>query len=211
MAADVNKNSSVINHLRAWPRGLGSSVSRCTWNWQANSLACKSSKTSDVSQFLNSIPKTKHPKAPCGIKLLRPGLGWPWAVVGWQPTFSHFLGKVSKCQEQGASGFCHNVCTHDHVICRWELGHATDHHQACECHGHMRVASFSWRLTHCAGLVLICQLLRLPSSIDVILHLGQSLQKLAGSQGRQSTASGLLEEWRTFRLIHDLLKWSSQH
>lgn len=53
----------------------------------------------------------------------------------------------------------------------------------------------SWRLTNCTGLVLICQLLGLPCGIDVILHLGQSLQKLAGSQGRQSAAPGLLEGW----------------
>lgn len=46
------------------------------------------------------------------------------------------------------------------------------------------------------GLVLIRQLLRLPSSIDVILHLGQCLQKLAGSQGCQGTALGLFKGWR---------------
>lgn len=48
-------------------------------------------------------------------------------------------------------------------------------------------------LTHCAGLVLIGQLLGLASSIDVILHLGQSLQELAGSQGGQRAAPGLWE------------------
>ena len=53
--------------------------------------------------------------------------------------------------------------------------------------------SHSGRLTHCSGLVLVCQLLRLPCSVDVILHLSQSLQKFAGSQGSQCTAPGLSE------------------
>lgn len=51
----------------------------------------------------------------------------------------------------------------------------------------------SRRLTNRTGLVLIGQLLGLPCRIDVILHLGQSLQKLAGSQGCQSAAPGLSE------------------
>lgn len=106
-----------------------------------------------------------------------------------------------------ACGFCHGVCTLDHGSAalesgqRQERGHAADsaawHVKATGTTGRLAClhprGSPSWELTHCAGLVLIGQLLGLAGGVDVPLHLGQSLQELAGSQGGQRAAPGLLE------------------
>ena len=86
-------------------------------------------------------------------------------------------------------------------------GHTTDLcHLAHECHRATWAPGMpaptgppSRRLTHCAGLVLVGQLLGLPGGVNVILHLGQGLQELAGPQGRQSAAPGLAGERESVR------------
>lgn len=114
------------------------------------------------------------------------------------------LGRVYKGPNPGVCGFRRGMWTPDHAVCGpggRSLGTAPT-----SASGPGRAADTrggpAWRLTHGAGLVLVGQLLGLPRSVDVVLHLGQRLQELAGSQGGQSAAPGLSEERRTSRSIH---------